>query len=294
MDSYQIIDLTSGVPDISIAMITYNHEKFIAQSIESVLMQKTSYKYKMIIAEDKSTDGTRELLLDYQKRYPDRIKLILQNKNVGARENNVVLLSNLEGKYIAALECDDYWTDPLKLQKQIDFLENNNDFVLCGHLVDKLNFNKEIEASEKLSEPYSFTQAQLYNTHIPTLSAVFRNKFDKIPNELKISPSGDFIIWSYLGQFGKFYMMNESMAVYRQHSGGTWSGVSLLKQIKNSVITRQLALNFVKKDRKETLIYNAKQSKSGAYQSLKKFRITDFLFFTRIYFINSFQIKKFV
>ncbi|MCU7618706.1 glycosyltransferase [Chryseobacterium sp. PBS4-4] len=293
MDSYQIIDLTSGVPDISIAMITYNHEKFIAQSIESVLMQKTSYTYKMIIAEDKSTDETRKLLLDYQKRYPDRIKLILQNKNVGARENNVVLLSNLEGKYVAALECDDYWTDPFKLQKQIDFLEENQNFVLCGHLVDKLNFNVKIEISEILSQPLSFTQADLFKNHIPTLSAVFRNKFNKIPEELSISPSGDFIIWSFLGQFGDFYLMNEKMAVYREHQGGTWSGVSLVKKIKNSVITRQLALSFVK-DNRETIIFNAKLSKSGAYQSLKNYDIVNFLFFTKQYLKNVFQIKTII
>ena len=128
MNSFKIIDQSDITPDVSIAMLAYNHEKYIVDAIESVLMQRTSYTYKIIIAEDFSTDNTRKIVLDYQKKYPKKIKLILQDKNVGANQNNVDLLTNLEGIYIAALEGDDYWTDPLKLQKQIDFLENNPEY----------------------------------------------------------------------------------------------------------------------------------------------------------------------
>lgn len=281
------------IPTVSIFCMVYNHEKYIAQCLDGFLFQKCNFTYTIILGEDCSKDSSRKVILEYVKNYPGKFKLLLHDENIGAHANQQIILENCNGKYIAICEGDDFWTDPNKLQKQIDFLENNKDYVLCGHNVDKLNFEGEIEVSKALSKPISFKQSQLHNTHIPTLSAVFRNKFDKIPEELKISPSGDFLIWSYLGQFGDFYLMNETMAIYRQHNGGTWSGVNMIKQTKNSAITRKLALNFVT-DKSATIIFNAKLSKSGAYLSLKAFDMPHFLFFIKNYMTYMIQLKKFI
>lgn len=112
-------------PLVSVWMITYNHEKFIAQAIDSVIMQKTNFDYEIVIGEDCSTDRTREIVLEYKAKHPDKFKLLLQEKNVGMMQNFIVTLKTCNGKYIALLEGDDYWTDPLKLQKQVDFLQAN-------------------------------------------------------------------------------------------------------------------------------------------------------------------------
>ena len=97
MNSYRVIDTGIKNPDVTIAMLAYNHEKYIAEAIESVLCQQTEYSYKIVIAEDCSTDSTREIILSYQKRFPDRIGIILQNSNVGAKQNNYDLLSYIDG-----------------------------------------------------------------------------------------------------------------------------------------------------------------------------------------------------
>ena len=121
------------MPLLSVFMITYNHEKHIAEAIESALMQKTSFKYEIVIGEDCSTDQTREIVLEYATRYADKVKPIYQERNVGANKNAASVREACKGKYIALLEGDDYWIDPLKLQKQVDFLEAHPDFSICSH-----------------------------------------------------------------------------------------------------------------------------------------------------------------
>ena len=109
-------------PLLSVCLITYNHNKYIREAIESILMQKVNFTWELIIADDFSTDGTREIVLEYKEKYPDFIKLILQEKNVGATRNWIDLIIAPKSKYIAYFEGDDYWTNPYKLQKQRDFI----------------------------------------------------------------------------------------------------------------------------------------------------------------------------
>ena len=115
-------------PLVSVKMITYNHEPYIAQAIEGVLMQVTNFPIELIIGEDCSTDRTREIVLDYQKKHPDMIRVITSEKNVGARKNGLRVEKACRGKYIAFCEGDDYWHHPEKLKKQIEFLEENPDY----------------------------------------------------------------------------------------------------------------------------------------------------------------------
>src|ERR1700739_2391661 len=112
-------------PLISVCMITYNHEKYIAQAIESVLAQKTNFPVELVIGDDYSTDSTRKICLDYKKKHPDILKLRFPDKNMGMMPNFIANLKECDSRYIALLEGDDYWTDPYKLQKQFDFLEAN-------------------------------------------------------------------------------------------------------------------------------------------------------------------------
>ena len=118
---------------LSVAMITYNHELFIGPAIESALAQKVNFDYEVVIGEDCSTDGTRAVVMDFQRRYPDIIKILLRERNIGGFRNMESTLAACGGQYLAILEGDDYWTRPDKLRKQVDFLDAHPDRAICCH-----------------------------------------------------------------------------------------------------------------------------------------------------------------
>src|SRR5882762_4326458 len=118
-------------PKVSVAMICYKQEQFITQAVESAMMQKTDFPYELVISDDCSPDSTREIALDLQRRYPDRIRLLLPETNRGMMSNFVQTLRACTGDYIALLEGDDYWIDARKLQKQADLLDTHPEFPAC-------------------------------------------------------------------------------------------------------------------------------------------------------------------
>lgn len=118
---------------VSIVCITYNHEPYLRQALDSFLMQKTSFAYEIVLAEDCSTDGTRKICEEYAEKYPDIIHYIYRDHNVGYNENEYEAMCAAKGKYIAYCEGDDNWTIPDKLQKQVDFLESHPDYSVCWH-----------------------------------------------------------------------------------------------------------------------------------------------------------------
>ena len=119
-------------PTVSVAVITYNHETFIVQAIESVLMQETSFVVELVIGEDCSTDGTRRIVQAYAGKYPNVIRALLPEKNLGMARNYDAVWQACRGKYIAWLEGDDYWRTPQKLQKQVALMEANPHYSMCG------------------------------------------------------------------------------------------------------------------------------------------------------------------
>ena len=116
-------------------MITYNHERFIAQAIEGVVMQKTQFSYELVIGEDCSTDNTRVIAESYVRKYPDIIRLLPAEKNLGIWANGLRTLKECKGKYLAFCEGDDYWTSPEKLAKQVEMLEKHPGYSICFHNV---------------------------------------------------------------------------------------------------------------------------------------------------------------
>ena len=227
-------------------MITYNHGPYIRQSIESILMQKTNFAYEIVIGEDCSTDNTRSIIKELEQRYPDIIKPIYHEKNVGAMRNAYEFCyPNLKGKYIACFEGDDYWTDPLKLQKQVDFLEANPDVLLCSHTVDEFlqGSNSLIKTADKGDRYLTF---QDFATNgcggVYTLSMLFRN--DGIFKKTLTQPwttkldGGDHLLLILATLKGQgVYILPDNMGVYRRHAGGVWTGesnvVKLLNTFKN-------------------------------------------------------------
>ena len=217
----------STKPLLSICCITYNHELYIAQAIKGFLMQKTTFDFKIIIGEDCSTDTTREICISYQKKYPDKIKLLLHTKNVGMSKNSLLTKQAAQTKYIALCEGDDYWTDPYKLQKQVDFLEQNQDYTLCAHRYVERN---EQSGAEHLSHADVFTDKTpievtisnyLKPYIISTNTIVFRNCIDYT----RITSKGfkDIFQYALLLDKGNGICLPDIMSVYRLHSGGVWS-----------------------------------------------------------------------
>ena len=223
---YKLYNFTDSNSIVSIAMLTYNHRDYIEEAIDSVLAQITNFPIQLVIADDFSLDGTREIVLKYQEQYPDKIKLILQNKNVGASRNNISLFENLEGKYVAALEGDDYWTDPYKLQKQVDFLENNEEYGLVHADINSYNqssqkftynANKNQSNTREASTKEELFSRLLEGDYlIRTATVVFRNSLLQAipPNKIEFL-MGDTPLWLDLSQITKFKYFDEVNTVYR-------------------------------------------------------------------------------
>lgn len=206
---------------VSVDMITFNHEKFISQAIEGVLMQKTKFRYELVIGEDCSSDNTSNIVKEYAQKYPDIIKARCNVLNMGMMANAVKTLKECTGKYIALCEGDDYWTDPYKLQKQVDFLEANPNYSLCFH-------DAIVYCENKKFPPYFFCKDLSKTTfHVddvikawlmPSASIVFRKDLlYPLPSWFKEIYNGDYALQLLLILKGKFYFIDQLMSVYRQH-----------------------------------------------------------------------------
>ncbi|MBU2939570.1 glycosyltransferase [Lacinutrix sp. C3R15] len=211
---------------VSICMITYGHEKFIQQTIESVLMQQTSFDFEVIIANDCSPDATDTVVENLIKNHEkgNLITYYSHTKNKGMYANFMFVLDACKAKYIALCEGDDYWVDPLKLQKQVDFLEANPDYEVCFtniKIVDNLNQVTK-EALFKPSLTDVFTIHNLPNW-APTLTRVFKNRdFSSLPS----APGVDSVMLLWQSRLGNIKLLNEVTAAYRLHEGGVYSAIN--------------------------------------------------------------------
>lgn len=217
--------------DISVWITTYNHKQFIAQAIESVLMQQTTFSYELIIGEDCSTDGTREIVLHYKSLYPDKIRLLLPETNLGMIPMTKASYELCTGRYIAWLDGDDYWTDPGKLQQQVGFLETNPAFSFCFHKVVLLK--QHLESEEESNDPVykepdnTLSTKHFIHIHNPVfaLSVVHRNVLrNPLPDWLFALPYSDWGFYLALSQHGDAKYFPQTMGVYRIHGGGAYSG----------------------------------------------------------------------
>lgn len=220
-------------PTVSVWMITYNHEAFIGQALDGILMQVTSFPFEVVIGEDKSTDRTRAIVQEYQQRHPDRIRLRLAKENLHSQGMKPLasVLSACRGRYVAMCEGDDYWTDPYKLQKQVDFLESHHDYAICFHRSCWLE-----QATGKIEywkpwirrHTYTYTLDDLVRgDFIPTASIMFRNGLvPEFPAWFYDVPVGDWPLLVLLAQHGDAGFIDQLMSVTRIHGGGMWWGSS--------------------------------------------------------------------
>jgi len=210
---------------VSICCTTYNHENYIRQCLDGFVMQKTNFSFEILVHEDASTDNTSKIVKEYETHYPDLFRCVYQTENQFLKQNTLVniLFRMARGKYIAMCEGDDYWTDPLKLQKQVDFLEANQDFAICFHKVEILNTlsNKTI-ISNKIQKSITTVKDLALGNYIYTASNVHRNRQKEIPKWFFECPVGDYPLHLLNAQYGKIKFMEDIMAVYRIHNQGIW------------------------------------------------------------------------
>lgn len=224
---------------VDVYVLTYNHEKYIKKALDSILMQKVNFKYRILIADDCSTDGTRNILKKYKKKHPDIVHLFFRDKNIGMRENSRLLHKELKAKYVATIEGDDYWIDEYKLQKQYDFLENNDDFsayVSSVYMVDK-NDNRNLELESvflnycyKEERIFTFSDALKYILPGQSATLMFRNFYLQLTEKqkklfYKCRANGDQKVAIINSLNGKIFCSKEVLAAHRKvfDEGTSWS-----------------------------------------------------------------------
>jgi len=250
-------------PLVDIALITYNHENFIAEAIDSVLMQQADFEFRLIIGDDCSTDKTQAIIKDYAQKYSERIETILYSKHMGICGKDRVgieALSRCTAKYIAILDGDDYWTSAHKLQKQVDFLSANPDCTLCFHPVlwlDQESGKSHLSyyGAPRIDKFYNLDDLLEFSNFIPTASALYRaDSIRKLPNWFYMIKFGDFglaMISQLSDKLSRIGMIDEPMTVYRRHSGGMHGGHSLVFNQSRLIDTYQIIgslANFRKRD----------------------------------------------
>lgn len=238
--------MTEYKPLVSICSITYNHAPYIRECLDSFLMQKTDFPYEIIINDDCSTDGTTEIIKEYAEKYPDIIHPIFQDENQyqkGVRGMfQHFVIPRAKGKYIALCEGDDYWTDPLKLQKQVDFLESHPDYGMCytktKYFYQRLNkFGKE-----NWGGPFTeLDQLLIFNYCVPTASIVIRHSilsqyYESVKETTKWE-MGDYPMSLYASGISKIYFMDECLCVYRvlPNSASHFNNINKALQFESSV-----------------------------------------------------------
>jgi len=224
---------------VSINCITYNHEDYISDAIEGFLMQKTDFDFEILIGEDCSTDNTRKIVERYIERYPDKISLITSETNIGAKKNARRLQGNSKGKYIAVCEGDDYWTDPLKLQKQVDYMEHNEGCTLCFHSAEIVTANKR-KIGMQMRSYCKNTVCPMEDIIIggggfcPTQSIMYlKRTMDNLPEFHTKAPVGDYPMQMIVASQGYAYYIDENMSAYRNAVKGSWT--ERTKTIEKSV-----------------------------------------------------------
>lgn len=240
-----VVEVPSEVredPLVSVKVLAYNHAPFIRRCLEGILAQKTEFSYEIVIGEDESTDGTREICMEYAKRFPKKIRLFL-----GHRENNIKFYGratgmfnsyyinfSTHGKYIAACEGDDEWTDPLKLQKQISFLEEHPKCsVICGGYTirkngeDKVNVKQAQPSQKKTDQGFWFNIEENWTYwYTQALTVSYRNDREMHEFIANYSYSVDIHRFYHLLKKGDGFYWQENLGVYNRHPGGMYSGAS--------------------------------------------------------------------
>lgn len=241
---------------VSVCCITYNQAQYIKDALDGFLMQKTHFRYEIIIHDDASTDGTVDIIKEYAEKYPDIIKPIFEKENQYSKGIKRILNINFavaNGKYIALCEGDDYWTDENKLQMQVDYMEENPICTFCFHNAEIIDmedetkksfipYSKELKKYIKKDNIYNVGELELLE-FIPTASFMFRREnLSKMPSWFNDCFVGDWPIKLLMTSFGYAYYIDKKMCVYRKNAKGSVTNKNLEKE-KESIAGKVEILN---------------------------------------------------
>lgn len=221
---------------LSVLVTTYNHEKYIAEAIESVLDQKVDFPFEIVISDDYSTDRTRSIIQEYYIRYPSQIKLLLPPQNLGLTKNLQHGLLGCQGEYVAILEGDDYWLSRYKLQRQVAFLDQHPSCSFCFNglllLLEEQQIYREHQIPILCKQTFFTTQELILNNFISNFSTcMYRNSVIKLlPSKIYDVFTADWLFNITCSQFGSIGCIPIQMTAYRKHKGGEWSSKSAYEQ----------------------------------------------------------------
>lgn len=275
---------SSVVAMVDIMVLAYNHGEYIEQALDSILMQRTEFTYRILVGEDCSTDNTRQIVLEYYEKFPDKMEIILWEKNVGAIANETEIMRNCKAKYIAVLEGDDYWTDSYKLQKQVSFLEANSAYVGTAHNILCVDEKGKLLHKEFRQYPISDThiygkvQALKHEMISQTASLVYRNVYMEWDNrqweffEKFGSMNLDVVLQVFLGVQGDLYFFSEIMANHRKiYDGNSWTSMYHRKNKFLIMYKNRIKLNNFLKEHDNIKCSNGIWEKSIWEESKKRF-----------------------
>lgn len=284
-------------PVVSICCLTYNHILYIRQCLDGFMMQKVNFPIEILIYDDASTDGTQGIIREYETKYPNIVKPIYQKENQyskGVRVGFVYNYSRAKGKYIALCEGDDYWTDPYKLQKQVDFLESHIDYVMCSHKWNDFIENKkkvdcgmplEVDSSGKIYDLDSLVHGEWY---FQPLTVLFRRCAVDFKKYNLYKNSKDITLFYVLLKNGKGFCFHDVMATYRIHSGGIWSGAGLNRRRKQDFETKIGIYEVEKSKEAATFIlyeFTKLMSRAWMLKQIKIFWVVSKIFFKHFGFL---------
>ncbi len=220
---------------LNIILIAYNHEKYIREAIDSILMQNLDFEYKIIVADDCSSDNTLEIIKEYANKHHEKFKLLENSINLGVTKNYQRAFQACTAEYIAILEGDDYWISPQKIKKQINFLDNNKNFSFCFHrfIGHDEGTNHVFASNNPFKDSIIIdTKTLIENNFIGNFSTcVYRYEIIKqLPLKLFEMKAYDWIVNILCSQYGDIGFLNEFLSVYRQHDEGVWSSKSKLQK----------------------------------------------------------------
>ena len=230
---------------VSVLTITFNQEEFIEQTLESILMQETSFPFELVISDDASSDGTPEIIKHWQQRYPTKIRAFLHETNLGCqgKKNFVYALKACQGQYVAVLDGDDYWTSPKKLQRQSDFLDKNPQCSICFHHLKVVNHKGETGEtllSTKTKKQFLSLEDLILENFIPASSAMFRNRLiEPLPDWYFENVVGDWSLHLLNAQHGRIGKIDQHLGVYRKNTKSISHNNGGLKLITAELKTRE-------------------------------------------------------
>ncbi|EKN62793.1 glycosyltransferase [Schinkia azotoformans] len=231
----------NNIIKLSVLLVTYNHEKYIKEAMDSILLQQLDYDYEIVVADDCSTDDTLNIIKEYKKQYPDKIRILDGEKNLGITKNYKRGFNACKGEYIAVLEGDDYWTSPQKLNKQVNVLDNNKNCVLAFNRftvmdVGTKRYNIQPWPSQEPFQLVTVTDLVRDNFIGNFSTCVYRaDIIRKLDDSLFEFTVYDWMLNIVVAQFGLIAYVPEVMSVYRLHSSGTWSNKNQVEKIQDTI-----------------------------------------------------------